>query len=386
MDLLALAACWRDITAISGISMRFRALLKTPRINDTHTLSEMGVYDTELAVAIEQNDVVAARLAIDNIVQINFQTIERRAALYLAVKHNNVAVAGMLLARKAKMNVMPRIAADKTICQSPMLAAFRLGESHEEMQLLFLHELKSVCHTWLSPSDRSILGNIRRYAMVYSTPRVFFAASGDIGATCVSHENGLNPLMFTLKKVAMLESNPVACTRIMRNVLQILNTCPAMAWERLAEADDCGKLMHTAGSTALGMLVFEIMQYRRSTNQYFETLSATLKSLHDTVEMAVQDSVDISEVLSGIRNQNNTDLQNNTQIDKDMQTVFIPELFTLMLRPMRFALCMANHARLGSKDACFAGGLSTDIIDMIFKNLLDDIGEAPHLLKDMLCP
>jgi len=122
------------------------SLIKTPRINDTHTVSEMGVYDTELAVAIEQNDVVAARLAIDNIVQINFQTIERRTALYLAMKHNNVAVASMLLARKAKMNVMPRNAAHKTICQSPMLAAFRLGDSHEEMQLLFLHELKSVCH------------------------------------------------------------------------------------------------------------------------------------------------------------------------------------------------------------------------------------------------
>ena len=34
------------------------SLIKTPHINDTHTVSEMGVYDTELAVAIEQNDVV----------------------------------------------------------------------------------------------------------------------------------------------------------------------------------------------------------------------------------------------------------------------------------------------------------------------------------------
>jgi len=89
--------------------------------------------------------------------------------------------------------------------------------------------------------------------------------------------------MLTLKKIAMSESNPVTCTQIMRNVLQILNTCPAMASERLAEADDCGKLMHSAGSAALGMLVFEVMQYRRSRNKYFETLSATLKSLHDTV-------------------------------------------------------------------------------------------------------
>jgi len=88
------------------------------------------------------------------------------------------------------------------------------------------------------------------------------------------------------------------------------------------------------------MLVFEVMQYRRSRNKYFETLSATLKSLHDTVEAAVQGSMDISVALSGIMHQNNTDLQNNTQIDTDMQTVFIPELFTLMLWPMRFALCM----------------------------------------------
>ena len=366
--------------------MRLMSLGKSPSVNDTDTVSEMGVYDTELALAIEQNNVVAATVVIDKIVQINFQTNERRTALYLAVKHNNVTVASMLLARKAKMNVLPRIATQKTICQSPMLAAFRMGESHEKMQLLFLHELKSVGHTWLSQLDRSILGNIRRYAMLYSTPRVFFATSGEIGATCVSNENGLNPLMFTLKKVAMLESNPVTCTRIMRNVLQILNTCPAMAWERLAEADDCGKLMHTAGSTALGMLVFEVMQYRRSRNKYFETLSATLKSLHDTVEATVQGSMDISAALSGIMHQNNTDLQNNTQIDTDMQTVFIPELFSLMLRPMRFALCMANHARLGSKDACSAGGLSTDIIDMIFKNLLDDIGEAPDQFKSMLCP
>jgi len=346
----------------------------------------MGVYDTDLAVAIERNDVAAARVAIDKIVHINFQTKRGRTALYLAAQQNNVVVASMLLSRKAKMNVLPRTATQKTICQSPILAAFRMGESHEEMQLLFLRELKSVAHTWLNQSDRSILGNIRRYAMVYSTPRVFFAASGDdTGALCVSNENGPSPLMFTLKTVAMFESDPATCTRVVRNVLQILNTCPAMAWERLAEADECGKLKHTAGSTAVGMLVFEIMPYRRSQNEYFETLSAHLKSLRDTMASIMQGYVDISGGLSGIMHQNNTDIQNNKQIETDMQTVFIPELFVLMLQPMRLALCMGTHARLGSNDICFARGLSTDIIDMIFKNLLDDIGNAPDQLKTMLC-
>jgi len=44
------------------------SLSKSPRVNDTNTVSEMGVYDTELALAIEQNNVVAATVVIDKIV------------------------------------------------------------------------------------------------------------------------------------------------------------------------------------------------------------------------------------------------------------------------------------------------------------------------------
>ena len=54
----------------------------------------------------------------------------------------------MLLERDASMNVLPMLKSEQTIRQCPMLQAFKMGESREEMQLLFLPRLKVVRHTW----------------------------------------------------------------------------------------------------------------------------------------------------------------------------------------------------------------------------------------------
>jgi ankyrin repeat protein len=110
----------------------------------------MGFRDAQLAEAIEQHHTEDAIRLLDKISDINYQTHQRCTALHRAVKHNNIAVAAVLLERGASMNILPKNKAHRTINQSPMLLALEMGESHEEMQLLFLRHLKIVRDTWKS--------------------------------------------------------------------------------------------------------------------------------------------------------------------------------------------------------------------------------------------
>ena len=97
----------------------------------------MGVNDMNLVSAIEKHDVDSTRTLLLKISNIDFQTKQRRTALHAAVQHNNIVAAAMLLERDASMNVLPMLKSEQIIRQCPMLQAFGMGESHEEMQLLF---------------------------------------------------------------------------------------------------------------------------------------------------------------------------------------------------------------------------------------------------------
>jgi hypothetical protein len=79
------------------------------------------------------------------------------------------------------------------------------------------------------------------------------------------------------------------------------------------------------------------------------------------------------------------DRQMNTAIITYLNTELIPDFFTRMLRPMRVALAMATHVRLGANEGCCARGLSTDAIDIIFNGLVRDIVESPDVLTEILC-
>jgi len=63
---------------------------------------------------------------------------------------------------------------------------------------------------------------------------------------------------------------------------------------------------------------------------------------------------------------------------------FAPRLFSRMLTPMRVALAMATHSRLGARNGCVVGQLSGDIMNTIFNELVGGIATSPEEYKYML--
>jgi len=347
----------------------------------------MGVHDTKLVLAIEKHDVDDTRSLLLKISNIDFQTKQRRTALHAAVQHNNIVAATMLLERGAGMNVLPMNNSpgwtDQIIRQCPMLLAFKMGESREEMQLLFLRKLKVVRDTWLSAPDQAIIALIPKYAMQYSTPLVFFDAIGESGGANISNE-GMSPLMHTLKELALFGIDRAECVKTMGNVFKMLDKYPAMAWERLkAPVNVTGlSLVYPEGSTALGMLVFHSMPARHKINMEFVEMGDTLLQLQEDMTAAMSSTDPVNLIQQQVVE---ADRQMNTEIITYLNTELIPDFFTRMLRPMRVALAMATHVRLGENEGCCARGLSLDAIDIIFNGLARDIVESPDVLTEILC-
>jgi len=357
------------------------------RAGEGREFPDMGAYDVQLHLAIEQHNVVAIRELLPMVSNVNLQTKQRRTALYTAVQHNNIVAAKMLLERGASMNVLPMNKSEQTVRECPMLHVFRMGQSHEEMQLLFLRQLKAIRPTWLSATDQQIIAMIPKYAMQYSTALVFVDAFGGSGGANTGKDGeicSLSPLMYTLKEIALFGTDPAKCAKTMGNVFEMLDMYPAMAWERLkAPVNVPGvSCVYAEGSTALGILVFSSMPARLKKNMEIVERGETLLKLQETMQAAMPDNnpVDVVHQLDVEANQ-----QCNDAFVTYLNTKLIPKLFIRMLRPMRVALAMATHARLGTKEACCAKGLHTEMIDLIFNHLARTILESPAVVKEMLC-
>lgn len=346
------------------------------------TLYEMGISDTQLAVAIVGRNSVETKRLIDVISDIDFQTKKRCTALYTAVECNNIEAAAMLLERGASMNIMPKKRIFQNASECPILLALKMGESHEEMQLLLLEKLASVQSTWSSTKDMEILETIPLSAMLYSTPLVFFRATVESRGKELFSRRGQNVLMTTLKQVVLFSNDAAKCTKTLENVVQIVNEYPDMAWERLKKDEECGLLMHTKNSTALGMVVYQTTSVRESKNRQFEMISRGLLQLRTILETA---GGGVSASLADCNEKVESDIDNNSKVMCYVLDEFVPALWTIMLRPLRIALCMATHARLGSSKGCCASCLNTDLIDIIFSIVVLDVTIAPHLVRSMLC-
>ena len=346
--------------------------------------ADMGVYDVQLVSAIKEHNVDGTRSLLEKISDIDFQTKPRRTALHAAVQHNNVVAAAMLLERGAGMNVLPMLKSAQTIRQCPMLQAFQMGESHEEMQLLFLRQLKVVRQTWSSASDQAIIATIPKYAMQYSTPLVFFDAIGDSGGASICNEGeiyGLSPLMHTLKEIALFSADLAQSAKTMENVFEMLDKYPAMAWERLKAPFEVPglSLVYPEGATALGMLVFHSMPTRHKTDMDFVEMGENVLKMQAKMQPAMHS-------VHFVRQQTvEADRQKNVALVTYINAELIPKFFARMLRPMQVALVMANHARLGANEGCCAMGLSNDVIDIIFNGLVRTMVESPAVLEEMLC-
>ena len=348
----------------------------------------MGKHDTKLAEAIKAYDTEAINTLIAMTTNIDFQTNQRCTALYTAVECNNVEAAVALLERGASMSIMPK----KRVYQNDnaMMFLFKMGASHEEMQLLFLDKLACQQSTLSSDEDKKIIAAIAHSAMLYSTPLVFFRATVASRGKDLYNEQGLNALMTTLNHVVLFAKDAAKYTRKLDNVLEIVDKYPAMAWESLKNDKECDvltqtngptSLMHTEGSTALGMIVYQTISARQSRNRQFETISEKLLQLRSVMETGGI----VTGSLAKYQEMVQEDMDNNSKVVLYVIDEFVPALWKIMLRPLRIAFAMGTHARLGDAGACGLNCLNTDMIDTIFRNLVLDITIAPHVVKHMLC-
>jgi len=353
----------------------------------------MEAYNTLLYTAIKRHDLSLAQTQLRKNPNVNFQCPGHHTALHSAVVYNNVAAAVLLLEWGADMTIIPIKIAFQKEYECPLLMALKRGESHEGMQLLFLEALQRV--NWAG-FDRVALANIARisqYAMMYSTPRVFFATKQVIGDTIPRNSAGLTPLMFTLRRVGLYQDDMLKCTTILNNVLEIVDEDPMMAWERYRVTDNVGSPSETlfpiTGCTALGMLAFQIMNDRTMRDNIFMRRADRrngAKSLHQT--HFTQGNI-ITVTATTIAAHHNAVAEECARRNRDvmacMRNEFIPYLFARMLTPMRIALGMASHSRLGICSTCLVGKLNPDIMNTIFNALVRDITTSTVTFEHMLC-
>ena len=224
------------------------------------TIVKMGIYNTRLHWSIVGgHNLSVIRAHVENVPDINFQCKTRLTALQTAVKLNNVEVVTLLLHNGANMMLLPLKSPSHNGVKCALLMALHHGQSHEGMQLVLLDVLFKTRRDEFDSASLSILAKISQYAMAYSTPRVFFAARQVEGALNVVKSSGYNPLMFTIVNVGYSEEEPENCSRVMHQVLEIVDKDSSMSWERYrCKKTGVSKSRHD-GATALGMLIFDIV-------------------------------------------------------------------------------------------------------------------------------
>jgi len=338
----------------------------------------MGVHDTRLFIAIQKHDMVNVEYEILNLKNVNYQCNSRSTALHSAVLYNNVEAARLLLGRGADMMQLPIKHTRQHEYECPLLLAFRMGVSREAVQLLFLSVLGDTAPQLLNAAALKQIAQLTQCAMMHCTPRVFFAASEYDGGKKRVNYAGLTPLFFTLRQVSLYENNVPRCMQTMQNVLAIVDRYPHIAWERYCSSD--AKHVSTGtpgwpsvGSTALGMLMYETMPCRKQRDkQYGVMLDRKTLAL---AQVNVNTFGNLSLLSAEVDEKREQDpyVTSNRQVDTYFNKEFVPSLFDMMLSTMRIALGMATHPRLGERPDCTISQLGSDVMKMIFSQLLCDM-------------
>jgi len=351
----------------------------------------MGKHDINLILSINLGlDLSEIKCRMDKVADINFQCNTRLTALHTAVMQNNLEVVSMLLERGADMTLLPLSKSWKNEIECPLLMAFKQGESHEEMQLLLLRALSGMRR---DKFDRVALSNIKRvtqYAMMYSTVRVFLEAKQMSSEALVLNSAGFNPLMFTIIRVGLFGEDVVKCVKILDKVLEIVDKDSSMSWERFG-TDPIQKNSRSVytGATGLGMMVFHVIADRKKRCTQYEQY----------VENRNRGKVMFSQNISPtdphydalIEHQMQRDAVQRSFYDKNLDILayfgneFVPCLFAKMLAPMRIALGMSTHRRLGIHDDCRVGNLNGDLMNFIFNELVRGLITFAAGYKHLLC-
>jgi len=320
--------------------------------------------------------------------------------------------------------------------------AFEMGESHEEMQLLFMRVVYGKLAHMNDEARRRHTKKIQllgHYAMLYSTPRVFCEAVRYNGDANQRDRSNMTALMCTLRHMSViagclragclwasqgkgvrgktplykgLPARPshAQCKHTLENVAEMVERHPEMLWQRFTRLSceeqmdengyysdydwslrdwgevrphhkNHGKTMPARGyslwgasnsfsisargiemidgRTALGMVVFDTMPYRR----YHHMLDVRHQCCQSTLCCAP--------------------IEREAAFIKYFTHDFVPSFWLRMIREMRTALGMATHARLGSDPLCFIAMLNGDIMNFIFNAVMDttDTPDQQHIVR-----
>jgi hypothetical protein len=174
------------------------------------------------AIQVQKHDVVATLVA--RIKNINYQNMKRYTLLHSAVEHNNITAAKLLIAHGANIMEVPQWTSafhyytigqkhptlprpSPLTVECPLLMAFEMGESHEEMQLLLM---RMVYGKLAHMSGKARFRHTRKikllghYAMLYTTPRVFCEAVRYNGDANQRDTSNMTALMCTLRHMTVV--------------------------------------------------------------------------------------------------------------------------------------------------------------------------------------
>jgi hypothetical protein len=349
----------------------------------------MGVHDTKLnRMIVEGHEFSEIAAHLHKITNINFQCKARPTALRTAVVHNNVKVVALLLQRGADMMITPW---SEIGVECTLLMAFKQGESHEDLQFHLLRHLSDFSGDQFDGVALKNISRVPKYAMMYCSPDVFFAAEKMKTTMTVANPTGFTPLMFTIHQVGLYEEDVDNCAKIFDRVVEILEKDSTKIWQRYfcSSIHNMRPVTSYTGGTALGMLLFFVLAVRQKRcTEYAEYLAGVERGKGRLAQfMPATDPHYNGFVQFGIERDATQKRihEKNLAIMHHLTHTVAPCIFAKMLPSMRVALGMATHIRLGNQQHDRGvGQLNADIMNMIFNQLVFGICAVSEDYKHML--
>jgi hypothetical protein len=327
--------------------------------------------------AILQGKSALACTLVDQLPNVHYQHLYRHTALHSCVQYDVRDVAAHLLENGADVMLMPKKMNHANLGECAMLMAIKMGPPRQAMQVLLLRAIArtlaaqnvarvsattaAIC-TW-TVYDHEKISLLPHYAMLWTTPTVFFASiEHDNNANPLSSDD-MTPLMALLRNMATFELDVETCREKVHNVQQIALRHPDIMWKRYSNTRQPPRHPLHADLeqfTALGMLVYEMLPRRMARN---------------AANLARGNMVNVAWW--------STEIDRGRSVVEFLQNDGIPLLWGVMMQDMRTALGMARHPRLGSSQHCTARLLGADEMDMIFDVMVKHMSDAER--RYMLC-
>ena len=406
------------------------------------------------AIRAGKHDVVATLSA--RIKNINYQNMKRYTLLHTAVEYNDITAAQVLIEHGADVMAVPTWTGpfhsftvgqkhptlpdpSPLTVECPLLMAFEMGESHEEMQLLLMRTVYGkLAH--MNKEDRlrhmqkiKLLGH---YAMLYCSPHVFCEAVRYNGDANQRDSSNMTALMCTLRHMSVIAGclrggclwlsqgkgvfgkaplyaglperpSHAECVHTLANVAEMVERHPEMLWERFTRLS-CEEQVKELGwcpDNDWSLRSWgEVCPRGRNDGKPMpargyslwggqNSFSITARGIRVIDERTALGMV-VFDTLPYRRNHHMLDvryhyctnevcykpIKDESELIKYFTDDFVPSFWLRMICEMRIALGMATHDRLGSDPHCFIGMLGTDIMNTIFDIVMNttDIPDQQH--------